>query len=260
VRDITQRKQSERDLTERTSELERSNAELEQFAYSASHDLQEPLRMVGSYVQLLRDRYRGRLDSDADEFIDFAVDGAVRMKRLINDLLLYSRAGRGQSIGRVESGEALDWAVANLALRFSESGATVIRAEMPPVMADASQLGQLFQNLIDNALKFRAEAPPRIEIGAERRGDLWEFCVRDNGIGIDQRHAARIFQMFQRLHSSADYPGTGIGLAVCRKIVEHHGGRIWVDSEASQGTAFRFTIPAVESAAAFAAGREIEQI
>jgi PAS domain S-box-containing protein len=260
VRDISERKQAERDLAERTRELERSNVELEQFAYSASHDLQEPLRMVGSYVQLLRDRYRGRLDSDADEFIDFAVDGAVRMKRLINDLLLYSRAGRGHSSAMVESGAALDWAVANLALKLSDSACVVIRGEMPPVMADASQLGQLFQNLIDNALKFRTEALPRIEIGAERRGGLWDFCVRDNGIGIDQQHATRIFQMFQRLHSSADYPGTGIGLAVCRKIVERKGGSIWVDSEAHPGTAFRFTIPAVESAPGLTAIAEVEQI
>jgi PAS domain S-box-containing protein len=217
VRDITEAKRSARDLIARTRELERSNVELEQFAYSASHDLQEPLRMVGSYVQLLRDRYRGRLDSDADEFIDFAVDDAVRMKQLITDLLLYSRTGRGHSSAAVESGAALDWAVANLALKLSDSGAAVIRGAMPQVMADASQLGQLFQNLIDNALKFRTEAPPRIEVGVDRRDDLWEFCVRDNGIGIDQKHAARIFQMFQRLHSSAEYPGTGIGLAVCRK-------------------------------------------
>jgi PAS domain S-box-containing protein len=260
VRDISERRQSERDLAERTRDLERSNLELEQFAYSASHDLQEPLRMVGSYVQLLRDRYRGRLDSDADDFIDFAVDGAVRMKQLINDLLLYSRTGRGHSSAIVESGEALDWAVANLALKLSDSGAVVNRGAMPPVMADASQLGQLFQNLIDNALKFRTQAVPQIEIGAERRDALWEFCVRDNGIGIDQQHAQRIFQMFQRLHSSAEYPGTGIGLAVCRKIVERNGGSIWVDPEAHLGAAFRFTIPAVESAPGVTAIREAEQI
>jgi PAS domain S-box-containing protein len=261
VRDITEAKRSAHELAERTRELERSNVELEQFAYSASHDLQEPLRMVGSYFQLLRDRYRGRLDSDADDFIDFAVDGAVRMKQLINDLLLYSRAGRGHLSAVIESGAALDWAVANLALKISDSGTVVIRGEMPQVMADASQLGQLFQNLIDNALKFRTEAPPRIEIGAERRDGLWEFCVRDNGIGIDQKYATRIFQMFQRLHSSAEYPGTGIGLAVCRKIVvERNGGRIWVDSGAHQGTAFRFTIPAVESAPGVIAIREAEQI
>jgi PAS domain S-box-containing protein len=260
VRDISEAKRSARELAERTRELERSNVELEQFAYSASHDLQEPLRMVGSYVQLLRDRYRGRLDSDADDFIDFAVDGAVRMKQLINDLLLYSRVGRGHLSAVVESGEALDWAVANLALKISDSGTVVIRGEMPQVMADASQLGQLFQNLIDNALKFRTEAPPRIEIGAERRDGLWEFCVRDNGIGIDQKHVTRIFQMFQRLHSRTDYPGTGIGLAVCRKIVERNGGRIWVDSGVCQGTAFRFTIPAVEAAPGVTTIREVEQI
>lgn len=259
-REITGRKRAERELAERTRDLERSNVELEQFAYSASHDLQEPLRMVTSYVQLLRDRYRGRLDSDADDFIDFAVDGAVRMKQLINDLLLYSRAGRGHASAAFESAAALDWAVANLALKLTDSGAVVIRGTMPPVMADASQLGQLFQNLIDNALKFHSAAPPRIEIGAERRDGLWEFCVRDNGIGVDQQHAARIFQMFQRLHSTAEYPGTGIGLAVCRKIVERNGGSIWVDSEAHPGTAFRFTIPAVASAPGLTAKIAAEQI
>ncbi len=248
VRDLTQRILSARELAERTSELERSNLELEQFAYLASHDLQEPLRMVGSYVQLLRDRYRGRLDSDADDFIDFAVDGAVRMKQLINDLLLYSRAGRGNSRVLVESGAALDWALANLALKLSDSGAVVVRGMMPPVMADAVQLGQLLQNLIDNALKFHGTAPPRIEIGAERRDALWEFCLRDNGIGIDPQYGARIFQMFQRLHSSTEYAGTGIGLAVCRKIVERNGGRIWIDTTVRTGTAFRFTIPAAPRA------------
>lgn len=245
VRDITEAKRSARELAERTRELERSNLELGQFAYSASHDLQEPLRMIGSYVQLLRDRYRGRLDADADDFIDFAVDGAMRMKQLINDLLLYSRAGRGNSRAVVESDAALDWAVANLALKISESGAVVVRGEMPPVMAEGSQLGQLFQNLIDNALKFRTAETPRIEIGAERRDEMWEFCVHDNGIGIEQKYATRIFQMFQRLHSITEYPGSGIGLAVCRKIAERNGGRIWVDAEARTGTAFRFTIPAV---------------
>ena len=260
ARDMTEAKRLAGELAERTRELERSNVELEQFAYSASHDLQEPLRMVGSYVQLLRDRYRGRLDSDADEFIDFAVDGAVRMKRLINDLLLYSRVGRGSSSAMVESGAALDWAVANLALKLSDSMGAVIRGEMPPVMADGPQLGQLFQNLIDNALKFRLEAAPRIEIGAVRRGELWEFSVRDNGIGIDPQYATRIFQMFQRLHSTAEYPGTGIGLAVCRKIVERTGGSIWVDSAIHSGTDFRFTIPAVRSATGITATAEVERI
>ncbi len=258
VRDISERRQSERILAERTRDLERSNIELEQFAYSASHDLQEPLRMVGSYVQLLRDRYRGHLDSEADEFIDFAVDGAARMKQLINDFLLYARTGRGHVGAVVEAGAALDWAVANLALKLSDSAAVIIRGEMPPVIADPAQLGQLFQNLIDNALKFRSAAPPKIEVEAVRRDDLWEFCVRDNGIGIDQKHTARIFQMFQRLHSNAEYPGTGIGLAICRKIVERNGGSIWVDAAARPGTAFRFTIPA--AASDLTALKEVHQI
>lgn len=246
LRDITAERRIVRELAERTRELERSNAELQQFAYSASHDLQEPLRMIASYVQLIRDRYRGRLDADADDFIDYAVEGATRMKRLIDDLLRFSRAGRGRPPEPSESAAALDWALANLAMRIQESGARITHGPMPPVVADASQLGQVFQNLIDNAIKFRGAEPPEIDIAAVRRGEFWEFRVRDNGIGIDPRHAARIFQMFQRLYSRAEYPGTGIGLAICRKIVERHGGEIEVESRPGQGALFRFTIPAAD--------------
>lgn len=231
-------------LHELNKELGRSNAELEQFAYSASHDLQEPLRMVASYVQLLRDRYRGRLDSDADDFIDFAVDGAKRMKSLINDLLVYSRAGRSHEPQPVEAGEALEWALSNLSLRVAETHTTVVHGKLPRVMADPTQLGEVFQNLIENAIKFHGSEPPRIEIGISRIDGNWLFSVKDNGIGIAREHQSRVFQMFQRLHRRDEYSGTGIGLAVCRKIVERHGGRIWVEPGKDSGADIRFTLPA----------------
>jgi signal transduction histidine kinase len=237
-------------LNQLNAELGRSNAELEQFAYSASHDLQEPLRMVASYVQLIRQRYRGRLDADADEFIDFAVDGASRMKRLINDLLHYSRTGRGAVPRPTESGQALDWALSNLALRLEETHTTVTHGEMPMVQADPTQLGEIFQNLIDNAIKFHGSEPPRIEISAQQEAGHWLFSLKDNGIGIEPQHRNRIFQMFQRLHGHNEYSGTGIGLAVCRKIIERHGGRIWVESVKDCGSDFRFTLPAVNPAVA----------
>jgi len=236
-------------LNKVNAELGRSNAELEQFAYSASHDLQEPLRMVASYVQLIRDRYRGRLDSDADEFIDFAVDGASRMKRLINDLLHYSRTGRGAVPRPIESGQALDWALSNLSLRLDETHTKVTHGPLPMVEADPTQLGEIFQNLIDNAIKFHGDQPPRIEIQARREAGQWMFSVKDNGIGIEPQHQKRIFQMFQRLHGHNEYSGTGIGLAVCRKIVERNGGRIWVESAKDVGADFRFTLPAANEAA-----------
>ncbi|MGA2409301.1 MAG: ATP-binding protein [Candidatus Binataceae bacterium] len=224
-------------------ELNRSNGELEQFAYSASHDLQEPLRMVASYVQLIRDRYRTRLDADADDFIDFAVDGAARMKRLINDLLVYSRAGRGRAPRPMESGQALEWAISNLALRISESHTTISHGPLPVVVADSTQLGEVFQNLIENAIKFHGGQPPAINVTAQTRNGEWLFSVKDNGIGISPEHRERIFQMFQRLHGRNEYSGTGIGLAVCRRIVERHGGTIWVESEEGSGADFRFTMP-----------------
>ena len=237
-------------LDEINTELNRSNSDLEQFAYSASHDLQEPLRMVASYVELIRERYRDRLDADADESIDFAVDGASRMKRLINDLLHYSRTGRGAKPQPVEAGEALDWALANLALRLEETQATVTHGLLPAVQADPTQLGEVFQNLIENAVKFRAGRSPLIEINASRQERGWMFSVKDNGIGIDPQYHGRIFQMFQRLHGRNEYSGTGIGLAVCRKIVERHGGRIWVESAKDSGADFRFILPAANHAAA----------
>ena len=228
-----------------TAELERSNRELEQFASVASHDLQEPLRMVASFTQLLARRYEGKLDASADKFIGYAVDGANRLQRMINDLLAYSRVSvRGKPFAPVECEAALEGVLANLRLTFEENGAIVTHDPLPTVSSDVSQLVQLLQNLIGNAIKFRSREPPRIHISAERQPDEWVFAVRDNGIGMDRHHRERIFVIFQRLHTREEYTGTGIGLAVCKKIVERHGGRIWVESEPDKGSTFYFTIPA----------------
>ena len=225
-------------------ELDRSNKELAQFAYVASHDLQEPLRMVSSYTQLLSRRYKGKLDSDADEFIAFAVDGASRMQTLINDLLAYSRVGtRRQEFEPTECEAAFDQALANLKTAIEECHAVVTRDPLPTVLADRMQIGQLFQNLIGNAVKYRGTEPPQVHVSAKRSGSEWVFSVRDNGIGIDPQFAERIFVVFQRLHTRDEYPGTGIGLAICKRIVERHGGRIWVESEIGRGCTFYFTLP-----------------
>ena len=231
-------------LHQKTEALTRSNQELEQFAYVASHDLQEPLRMVTSYVQLLARRYQNRLDSNAEEFINFAMDGATRMHTLINGLLAYSRVGtRGKPFEPTNCETILQQSLDNLKMTMEESGAVVTHDSLPTVMADDLQLGQLFQNLIGNAIKFHGEEPPRVHVSAKPDGKQWVFSVRDNGIGIAPEFAERIFIIFQRLHDKEKYPGTGIGLAVCKKIVECHGGRIWVGSELGKGATFYFTLP-----------------
>ena len=234
-------------LDEQTRDLERSNAELEQFAYVASHDLQEPLRKVASFCQLLEQRYRGQLDERADQYIDFAVDGAKRMQQLINDLLAFSRVGRsGNELQPVALDEIARRALADLDAVRVDARATVDVGDLPTVLGEPSLLTVLFQNLIGNAIKFRSEQPPEVRLTAERDGDGWLITCSDNGIGIDPEYAERVFVIFQRLHAKDEYAGTGIGLAMCRKIVEHHGGRIWLDPEAGPGTTFRFTLPALE--------------
>jgi PAS domain S-box-containing protein len=245
ARDISERKRAEEALARQAQELARSNAELEQFAYVASHDLQEPLRMMGSFAQLLAKRYKGQLGADADDFIAYIVDGAARMQRLINDLLSYSRVGRrGKEFAPTACAAAVAVACESLRAAIAESGAAVTVGSLPVVMADETQLVQLFQNLIGNAIKFRSAKPVQVDVGAERRRDDWLFWVRDNGIGIAPQHAERIFLIFQRLHGRDRYPGTGIGLAIVKKIVERHGGRIWVESKEGEGSAFYFTLPA----------------
>src|ERR1700723_586843 len=237
VRDITTRKAAEANLLEKVAELNRSNEELGQFAYIASHDLQEPLRMVASYTQLLSRRYKGKLDSDADEFIAFAVDGAGRMQRLIQDLLAFSRVGtKGKDLLETSSEEALQQALINLRGAIQESGALVTHDPLPSVLADEMQLVQLFQNLIGNAIKYQNPGVPKVHISATKNGGKqWTFAVKDNGLGIDPQYFERIFGMFQRLHKREEFAGTGIGLAICKKIVERHGGTISVESQPGQG-------------------------
>lgn len=229
--------------TQNQDDYARLSADFEQFAYAASHDLQEPLRMVTSYVQLLARRYKGRLDQDADEFIEFALDGARRMHNMVADLLRFSRLGtQGAAFAPIPLDAVLDRALNNLQRQIESTGATVTRTSLPVVMADEAQMVIVFQSLIDNALKFRGDATPAVRIGYERRGREHLFQVQDNGIGIEPQHAERIFVIFRRLHHRESFPGTGIGLALCKKIVERHHGRIWVESTPGNGATFYFTI------------------
>jgi PAS domain S-box-containing protein len=248
VRDVTEREQAQQEIARKVEELARSNAELEQFANVASHDLQEPLRMVASYTQLLARRYKGRLDPDADVFIGFAVDGATRMQTLIQDLLSYSRVTtRGQSFAVTDAEAACDDALRNLRGAIVDAQGMISVGSLPQVRADATQLTQLFQNLIGNAIKYRNHRKPAICIRAKPDGEMAVFSVADNGIGIDGQYFERIFQMFQRLHTRKAYSGTGIGLALCQKIVARHGGRIWVESRLGEGSTFLFTMPQAET-------------
>lgn len=232
-------------LKRQADELKRSNAELEQFAYVASHDLREPLRTIAGFVQLLQQRYRGRLDPEADKYIGHVMQGVSRMQSLISDLLEFSRAGKRQApLEAIEAAPILEQAIENLAGVIKESRAEIRHGPMPRVPADPVQLSQVFQNLIANAIKFRGDQPPVVEVGAELKGEEWVFFVRDNGIGIDPQDHGRIFEVFKRLHARERYPGTGVGLAICKKVIEGHGGRIWVESEAGRGSTFYFTLPA----------------
>jgi light-regulated signal transduction histidine kinase (bacteriophytochrome) len=243
IRDITYRKQAEQKLKQINIDLERSNKELEQFAYIASHDLQEPLRMISSFTQLLSKRYKNKLGKDAEEFIHYIVDGANRMQRLIQDLLSFSRIStHGGSFHLTDTLLALGEAIANLQVSIKESGAIVTNDDLPVIMADFGQIVQVFQNLIGNAIKFHGEESPRIHISASLGKDEWIFSVRDNGIGIEAQYFDRIFIIFQRLHAGPQYPGTGIGLAICNRIIRRHEGRIWVESEPGKGSVFYFTI------------------
>lgn len=246
VRDISERKEAQKALEHHAAELERSNAELEQFAYVASHDLQEPLRMITSYSQLLERRYKDKLDGDALEFIDYVVDGAKRMQELINDLLAFSRVGtRGREFEHIDMEVVYKRVLGNLQVAIEEQQAEISHDPLPMVQADGLQLVQLLQNLLGNAIKFHGEAPPKIHVSAENLHHEVKFSVCDEGIGIEPQYAERIFQVFQRLHGKGRYPGTGIGLAICKKIVERHGGRIWVESQPDKGSKFYFTLPRI---------------
>lgn len=242
VRDITDRKTSERDLKERAEQLAHSNQELEQFAYVASHDLQEPLRAVASSCQVMQRRLSGKLDEDTDEFLHFAVDGAKRMQELINDLLTFSRVGRNQSFESANLTEVVGHALANLRTQIEDTKAVVRIEPMPKLRCDPDQPLQLFQNLVSNGIKFCKDRMPEIRSSAVESRSTWTISVVDNGIGIPKAYQSKIFIIFQRLHRREQFPGTGIGLAICKKIVESHGGRIWDESEGGNGSAFRFTI------------------
>jgi PAS domain S-box-containing protein len=245
ARDVTELNRAQEKLRQSVENLERSNRDLEQFAYVASHDLQEPLRMVSSYTQLLAERYSDKLDDDARDFIGFAVDGSIRMQTLINDLLQYARVGtRGGELTATDTRVALAHALTAMHTRIQETGAVLSVGDLPTVLADELQITQLFQNLIGNAIKFaKADEAPHIDISALWKRGEWIFSVADNGVGIDPKYQERVFEIFQRLHSRTEYSGTGIGLAICKRIVERHGGRIWVESEVGHGATFKFSLP-----------------
>jgi PAS domain S-box-containing protein len=259
ARDITERRVVEERMRQQTEELERSNRELQEFAYVASHDLQEPLQMVSNHVKLLSRRYRGKLDQDADEFIDFALEGTSRLKSLISDLLTYSKVGTG---GKEFAGLEMETIFARVMETYQpvidDCRGNVTHDALPRVLGDDEQMVQLLQNLIDNSIKFRSKEPPLIHVGARQLSERWLFFVRDNGIGIDPQYTGRVFVIFQRLHSRDDYPGTGIGLAICRKIIERHGGHIWVDSEPGKGATFYFTLAPVDGWQSSATQPELE--
>jgi light-regulated signal transduction histidine kinase (bacteriophytochrome) len=245
-----ERRRAEEQLRRTTADLQRSNTELQQFAYVASHDLSEPLRMVISYLQLLNEKQQGKLEPQTEEFLRFASEGAHRMQALIKDLLAYSRVDlRGRSFGETNVEQGLKAAMANLKVAIDESRAEISHDALPTLRADPVQITQVFQNLIGNAIKFRGTQPPRIHVSAELRQEEWLFGVRDNGIGIEPKNFDRIFVIFQRLHTRQEYPGTGMGLAICKRIIERHGGRIWLESQPGQGTVFYFTLPANKEAA-----------
>jgi signal transduction histidine kinase len=244
VRRALREKKLREDHQQAQLELSRSNRDLEQFAYVASHDLQEPLRMVATYTQLLSERYRGKLDENADKYIHYAVDGALRMQKLVQDLLAFSRVGRqGAAPRSTDCNVVLRSALQNLEAAIQESGAVVKADQLPVLVVDSAQLTQVFQNLIGNAIKFRGESAPSIQVRAERKGKEWTFLVADNGIGIAPDQAENVFVIFRRLHTRDEYAGNGIGLSICKKIIEHHGGRIWFESEPGHGSTFRFTLP-----------------
>jgi PAS domain S-box-containing protein len=250
-RDMTEAKRIEQALSDKNTELQesaeelaRSNKDLQQFAYIASHDLQEPLRMVASFTQLLADRYHDKLDQDAQDFIKYAVDGATRMQALISDLLTYSRLDRQEKPFQLtDCDQILDRVLLNLKVAIADSRAVITRDSLPMIMADGIQVGQLLQNLLGNAIKFRSQTPPRVHVTSRQSGNEWKVSVQDNGIGISPEHRERVFLIFQRLHTTAEYPGTGIGLAICKKIVERHGGRIWIEPSPAGGSIISFTLP-----------------
>jgi PAS domain S-box-containing protein len=245
ARDITNQMRDQRALREANDSLKRSNADLEHFAYSASHDLQEPLRMVSTYAELLQRKFQGSLGTTGDEYIRFILSGAARMEQLLRDLRVFVQASvfDEKPLENVDANVALDAALQDLRRAVDASGATITRGALPLVHLHAFQMEQLFQNLISNAIRYRAEESPRVHVCAEPLGAQWKFSIRDNGIGVDPRYKDQIFGIFKRLHTYDDYPGTGMGLAICQRIIESNGGRIWVESEPGQGSTFLFTVP-----------------